>query len=103
MEWRFGTAGRRGVYSVKVGRRGLVHRGILKVSIVVVAAALVAAGAEASSSASAAKLSPLALGPTPEIGPPVTPGHFRGDVRRIQRGNIVRRDAQPEPKSPNET
>ena len=80
-----------------------MRRGILKVAIAVVGVALMAAGAEASSSASAAKLSPRALGPTPEIGPPVVPRHFRGDVRHIPRGNIVRREEQPEPKSPNET
>src|SRR5438067_8174824 len=103
MERDFGAAGRRRLDSIAVGRRGLVRRGILKVAIAVVGVALMAAGAEASSSASAAKLSPLALGPTPEIGPPVVPRHFRGDVRHIPRGNVVRREEQPEPKSPNET
>ena len=75
----------------------------LKVSIGIVAAGitatLVAAGAGASSSLSAGRLSPLEVGP--EIGPPVTPSHFRGDVRRIPRGNVVRREEQPEPRSPN--
>ncbi len=84
-----------------------MHRGILKVSIGAVAtagfaAAFVAAGAGAFSPATAAGSSPLGLGPTPEIGPPVAPSHFRGDVRRIPRGAVVRREERPEPRSPNE-
>src|SRR2546426_9803918 len=86
---------------------GLVRRGILKVSIGGVAAAgfaaaVVASGAGAFSSATAAGSSPLGLGPTPEIGPPGAPSHFRGDVRRIPRGDIVRRKEQPEPRAPNQ-
>src|SRR5689334_18743399 len=72
-----------------------------KVGTSVRALAVVAVGATLAGSAGGA----LAAGRsapagTPAGGPTVKPSHFAGDIRRIPRGNVVPREDQPGPRSP---
>ena len=67
------------------------------VTAMFLATAVVAAGARAGESSAAG----LELKPQPVH--PVTPSQFRGDVRRIPRGNLVPAEERPAPRSPQES
>jgi hypothetical protein len=76
-------------------------RGKLVVSALLVVAAAVAValvGGGASTTANAAD-PPV----RPQVVHPAGFGHFRGDVRHIPRGNLVRSEGRPEPRSPADT
>ena len=68
------------------------------IAALVAAVALVGGGATPPASAA----DPSALSPTPITMHPSGFGHFKGDVRHIPHGNVVRSEARPEPKSPND-
>ncbi|MFL5952559.1 MAG: IPT/TIG domain-containing protein [Gaiellaceae bacterium] len=51
---------------------------------------------------SAAPAAPPQVAGTPQALDPPGFGHFRGDVRHIPRGNLVRSEARPEPKAPSD-
>ncbi|MFL5962237.1 MAG: IPT/TIG domain-containing protein [Gaiellaceae bacterium] len=61
-------------------------------------AAVTLAGGGATPPAQAAD--PSGQSPQPRAISPAGFGHFRGDVRHIPRGNLIRSEARPEPKSP---
>ena len=65
------------------------------IAVVLAVVAAVAGGAVRASAADPP-------GPKAEHGPPVVPAHFRGDLRRIPRGNVIQREEKPEPQSPND-
>jgi IPT/TIG domain len=76
-------------------------RGKLVVSALLVVAAAVAvalAGGGTSTTANAAD-PPV----RPQVVHPAGFGHFRGDVRHIPQGNIVRGEGRPEPRNPSDT
>ena len=81
--------------------KGKVLRAAITVAVIgslIAAVALV--GGSAAPPAIAAD--PSALSPTPVAISPSGFGHFRGDVRHIPHGNLVRSEGRPEPKSPND-
>ncbi len=76
---------------------------IVKFALAVLTAALVV-GAVATAGASGGEPpSSPGLSLKPVVGPPVKPGEFRGDVRRIPRGAVIQPDERPAPRSPDET
>jgi IPT/TIG domain len=77
-----------------------VRAGITVSVIAALIAAVALVGGSATPPASAAD--PSALSPTPISMSPAGYGHFRGDVRHIPRGNLVRSEGRPEPMSPND-
>jgi hypothetical protein len=64
------------------------------------AAAVALLGGSAAPSANAAD--PSALSPQARTMSPEGFGHYRGNVRHIPRGNLVRSEGRPEPKSPSD-
>jgi hypothetical protein len=81
-------------------KRKVVRAAVTAAVISAYVAAVALLGGSAAPPASAAD--PSALSPEARTMSPQGFGHFRGDVRHIPRGNLVRSEARPEPKSPND-
>jgi hypothetical protein len=81
----------------------LVRRRIIRAAVTLALLAL-AGGIFAVVGGSTAPPAHAADPPATDGGPralaPAGVGHFQGDIRHIPRGNLVRSDARPEPKSP---
>ena len=78
----------------------LVRAAITAAVVAALIAAVALVGGSAAPPASAAD--PSALSPTPVSMSPSGFGHFKGDVRHIPHGNLVRSEGRPEPRSPND-
>jgi hypothetical protein len=76
----------------------IIRAAITATMIAALLAAVTLAGGGATPPAQAAD--PSGQSPQPRTLAPAGFGHFRGDVRHIPRGNLIRSEARPEPKSP---
>jgi hypothetical protein len=78
----------------------IIRVAIAAALVAVVMGALALVGGSAAPPAQAAD--PSSLSPNPKTLSASGFGHFRGDVRHIPRGNLVRSEGRPEPKSPSD-